>query len=388
LATEKSDLYAVTCVLYELITGRHVFPGPEAIDYMRQHMKESPPRLSQSVEVPAALDALVAKGLSKNQDERPVTAIWYASQLYQIGKIATASSRRLRGSTTTDMLVTAVTRGLNFVDVAEPACGGDDEGYREGRRPSDLGWRHRADTRRADDAHGAVTLRMACTGCNNRHGNGIAARIGLRDAKTRTAPSLVERSFSPNFDTNPMLSTRAANLSTNSAIVGPSRGNTKKGLATPSWRRRAGAAALVLVAVPIVIGAIVVLRVRMHRDSARSVRGAEVLASASTPVAVRYRRRRGERDRDHDHVRRAVFVRHGARGTQTCGTSDGSLGIPPADRSERHVARCHDECKNRWRRAPSRSTGPMTGASLVGAIADAPFRSPAFLTTRRPEGHS
>src|SRR5436190_2045940 len=85
-ATEKPDLYAVGCVLFELITGQRPFKGPTPRDYMMQHLGQPPARLSETAPkgVPKALDELVASALEKDPAKRPQSALRFASQLHQI----------------------------------------------------------------------------------------------------------------------------------------------------------------------------------------------------------------------------------------------------------------------------------------------------------------
>ncbi|MGN6722261.1 MAG: Stk1 family PASTA domain-containing Ser/Thr kinase [Marmoricola sp.] len=71
----RSDIYSTGCLLYELLTGRPPFVGDSPVAVAYQHVREQAPRPS-SVEpnIPAAIDAIVMKALSKNVDERYQTA--------------------------------------------------------------------------------------------------------------------------------------------------------------------------------------------------------------------------------------------------------------------------------------------------------------------------
>jgi predicted ATPase/serine/threonine protein kinase len=67
----RADLYAVGCVLFELIAGRPPFVGKTASAVMRGHLEAVPPRLSELRDgVPAELEALVQRLLAKRPEER------------------------------------------------------------------------------------------------------------------------------------------------------------------------------------------------------------------------------------------------------------------------------------------------------------------------------
>jgi serine/threonine protein kinase len=71
----QTDIYALTAVLFECLTGGAVFPKPSEAAAMWAHISEPPPLVTDSrPDLPAALDAVVARGLAKEPQDRPVTA--------------------------------------------------------------------------------------------------------------------------------------------------------------------------------------------------------------------------------------------------------------------------------------------------------------------------
>ncbi|SDO04885.1 Stk1 family PASTA domain-containing Ser/Thr kinase [Geodermatophilus sp. DSM 45219] len=67
----RSDVYSLGCLLYELVTGAPPFTGDSPVSVAYQHVREDP-RLPSSVNpaIPADLDAIVLKALSKNPANR------------------------------------------------------------------------------------------------------------------------------------------------------------------------------------------------------------------------------------------------------------------------------------------------------------------------------
>jgi serine/threonine-protein kinase len=72
----RSDLYAVGCVGYWLLTGTTVFEGRTAMEtiVMHVHSPPEPPSTRTSVAIPPALEAILMACLAKDPAARPQTA--------------------------------------------------------------------------------------------------------------------------------------------------------------------------------------------------------------------------------------------------------------------------------------------------------------------------
>jgi eukaryotic-like serine/threonine-protein kinase len=72
---ERSDLYALGCMLYEMLTGRTPFVGKDAAAVMTGHVSTVPdPPSKIHAAIPATLDGLVCKLLLKAPRDRPASA--------------------------------------------------------------------------------------------------------------------------------------------------------------------------------------------------------------------------------------------------------------------------------------------------------------------------
>ncbi|WP_182546814.1 Stk1 family PASTA domain-containing Ser/Thr kinase [Halosaccharopolyspora lacisalsi] len=81
----RSDVYSSGCVLFELLTGEPPFTGDSPVAVAYQHVREEPRKPSDDNEqVPAALDAVVLKALSKNSDNRYQSAAEMRSDLVRV----------------------------------------------------------------------------------------------------------------------------------------------------------------------------------------------------------------------------------------------------------------------------------------------------------------
>jgi serine/threonine-protein kinase len=73
----RSDLYALGCVAYWMLTGRIPFEGANAMDVAMHHVRTAPtpPSAATELDIPASVDRLVLDCLAKEPDDRPPTAI-------------------------------------------------------------------------------------------------------------------------------------------------------------------------------------------------------------------------------------------------------------------------------------------------------------------------
>ncbi|KAA5836205.1 Stk1 family PASTA domain-containing Ser/Thr kinase [Saccharopolyspora hirsuta] len=81
----RSDVYASGCVLFELLTGEPPFTGDSPVAVAYQHVREEPRKPSDvNATVPASLDAVVLKALSKNPANRYQSAAEMRADLVRV----------------------------------------------------------------------------------------------------------------------------------------------------------------------------------------------------------------------------------------------------------------------------------------------------------------
>ena len=70
-SSPASDIYSLTCVLYEALTGHLPFPADSYEHLIAAHISSPPPRPSTvNARVPAAFDDVIARGMAKEPDDR------------------------------------------------------------------------------------------------------------------------------------------------------------------------------------------------------------------------------------------------------------------------------------------------------------------------------
>jgi len=81
----RSDVYAVGCVLFELLTGEPPFTGDSPVAVVYQHVREAPRSPSElNRAISPALDAVVLKALAKNPANRYQSAAEMRSDLVRV----------------------------------------------------------------------------------------------------------------------------------------------------------------------------------------------------------------------------------------------------------------------------------------------------------------
>jgi tetratricopeptide (TPR) repeat protein len=85
----RADVFALGCVLFECLTGEPAFSGAQVVAVLAKVLRGEVPRLRERrPELPAKLDGLVARMLSKDRDARPADGAAVLAELKALGTVA------------------------------------------------------------------------------------------------------------------------------------------------------------------------------------------------------------------------------------------------------------------------------------------------------------
>ncbi|MEV0415108.1 Stk1 family PASTA domain-containing Ser/Thr kinase [Streptomyces sp. NPDC050448] len=130
-ADARSDLYSAGCMLFELVTGRTPFDGESTMSVLYQHVQQPAPAPSSfNPSLPAAVDRVVARALSKAPSDRYESAEAMAEDVRRIaaspGRPATPAATATVTATTVDATAPTVTADPGGSDrTGGPAGTGD-----------------------------------------------------------------------------------------------------------------------------------------------------------------------------------------------------------------------------------------------------------------------
>lgn len=95
----QTDLYALGCVLYELVTGEPPFFGTTPAATLHMHCKDTPPRPTEkALDCPLALERIILQLLEKDAKDRPKSATEVGKRLRAVNRAVTVVSPEADGS--------------------------------------------------------------------------------------------------------------------------------------------------------------------------------------------------------------------------------------------------------------------------------------------------
>ncbi|HLQ43818.1 MAG TPA: protein kinase, partial [Planctomycetaceae bacterium] len=110
--SNKTDLYALGCVLFEMLTGHPPFKAPAQMELLLKHINEPPPKVRAEVlECPIFLEQVILQLLEKHPDKRPHDALMVQVALEEVVE-------RVNAQTSTMSQMTAGS-GQSVIDLSQ-----------------------------------------------------------------------------------------------------------------------------------------------------------------------------------------------------------------------------------------------------------------------------
>jgi serine/threonine protein kinase/Tfp pilus assembly protein PilF len=94
-ASPRSDIFALGCILFECATSRRAFAAPSPVETMSAILRDDPPDLHQSLDIPLAIEDVIRRCLQKNPQARFQSANDLAFALHSLAT-GTAVRPRIR----------------------------------------------------------------------------------------------------------------------------------------------------------------------------------------------------------------------------------------------------------------------------------------------------
>lgn len=114
---QRSDIYSLACVAYEMLSGRLPFEGRSTQEVVaRRFHTPAPPLRDYAPDVPQAVADVIARAMEVAPNRRPDTALAFAQELRRA-----ASARSLLGGAVTVAIGRAATRLRSRLGIAGPA---------------------------------------------------------------------------------------------------------------------------------------------------------------------------------------------------------------------------------------------------------------------------
>jgi beta-lactam-binding protein with PASTA domain/predicted Ser/Thr protein kinase len=129
---QRSDLYSLGIVLYELLTGKTPFDGETPVEIAMKHLSNAPkPPSRLRPDIPPELDMVVLRALAKNPDDRYQSADEMEADLERVARGARVSAATVdsatqvlrRPATTAAAATAAAATAATMIAPAAPAAG-------------------------------------------------------------------------------------------------------------------------------------------------------------------------------------------------------------------------------------------------------------------------